>query len=529
MVGQPCRSGEVESIRGQIRGSGVSLSLSRLLTWWSGAEQFSRCCDRPQRRGCVHLIDTDTILRDGRMPMAQTSTILDRAVFLTSEFCGFVINICGPMSANSTMSLQVAGHGGVPTTGVSAVLVNITATGASAAGWLKTYTSGDPTPDGTSVIYEAGKDAANLAVVGVGSDGRIALSNSASLDVIIDVVGYYGETTDTWMYAYSPDGIRSTKSGPGTNTTYKWDRASGLPMLLSETTTNVGTTYYIYGPAGLPIEQINANGSVYFIHHDQLGSTRMITDVSGNAVATISYDAYGNERARSGTASSPFGFAGQYSDAESGFQYLRARYYDPTTGQFLTRDPIEAITRSAYGYVYGNPLNATDPSGLYPGEGFVKKAAETVDTTAKAIKGTATTLVGALDQPLAGCNDASIPFVRVARGVGSTLVGRASGTSGNPLADLKKQIDDYFNARPAHFDPGICVVVCYDHDFSNGMNNWGVGLALSLQLVTWNSDQLQSPKNCVWFKGIGYCWDDEGDSSVNLSVGVGVEILRHTF
>jgi RHS repeat-associated protein len=40
------------------------------------------------------------------------------------------------------------------------------------------------------------------------------------------------------------------------------------------------------------------------------------------------------------------------------------RFYDPTTGQFLTRDPINAITRSAYGYVYGNPLNMVDPSGL---------------------------------------------------------------------------------------------------------------------------------------------------------------------
>jgi RHS repeat-associated protein len=53
-------------------------------------------------------------------------------------------------------------------------------------------------------------------------------------------------------------------------------------------------------------------------------------------------------------------------DAETGFQYLRARYYDPATGQFLTRDPIEAVTRSAYGYVNGNPLNLTDPLGLAP-------------------------------------------------------------------------------------------------------------------------------------------------------------------
>ena len=59
-------------------------------------------------------------------------------------------------------------------------------------------------------------------------------------------------------------------------------------------------------------------------------------------------------------------------DAETGFQYLRARYYDPATGQFLTRDPIEAQSREAYGYVGGNPLNATDPSGLFrvPGTGW---------------------------------------------------------------------------------------------------------------------------------------------------------------
>jgi hypothetical protein len=41
------------------------------------------------------------------------------------------------------------------------------------------------------------------------------------------------------------------------------------------------------------------------------------------------------------------------------------RFYDPTTGQFLSRDPANAMTRSAYGYTGGNPLNMTDPSGLF--------------------------------------------------------------------------------------------------------------------------------------------------------------------
>ena len=54
-----------------------------------------------------------------------------------------------------------------------------------------------------------------------------------------------------------------------------------------------------------------------------------------------------------------------YTDAETGFVYLRARYYDPATGQFILRDPLTAMTGALYSYVYGNPLNATDPLGLF--------------------------------------------------------------------------------------------------------------------------------------------------------------------
>ena len=57
------------------------------------------------------------------------------------------------------------------------------------------------------------------------------------------------------------------------------------------------------------------------------------------------------------------GLAGQYTDPESGLIYLRNRYYDPATAEFLTRDPAVAITGSAYGYVADNPLNGDDPTG----------------------------------------------------------------------------------------------------------------------------------------------------------------------
>jgi len=61
----------------------------------------------------------------------------------------------------------------------------------------------------------------------------------------------------------------------------------------------------------------------------------------------------------------PFGYAGQYTDPATGLQYLRARYYDPATQQFLTVDPLLAQTEQAYAYAGGSPTNGSDPSGRF--------------------------------------------------------------------------------------------------------------------------------------------------------------------
>lgn len=103
---------------------------------------------------------------------------------------------------------------------------------------------------------------------------------------------------------------------------------------------------------------------VLYYHHDQLGSVRELSNTYGEVVATYTYDPYGRPIETTGTSANPFGFAGEYTDSESGLIYLRARYYDPSTAQFLTRDPIEAITREPYGYAGNDPINRIDPTGL---------------------------------------------------------------------------------------------------------------------------------------------------------------------
>jgi RHS repeat-associated protein len=155
-------------------------------------------------------------------------------------------------------------------------------------------------------------------------------------------------------YTYDGGGLRASQTISGTTTDMTWDQSGELPLLLND-----GSTNYIYGPGGLPIEQISGTTPTYY-HHDQLGSTRMLTNASGEATGTFSYSAYGTLTGKTGTQTTPFGFAGQYTNA-SGLQYLRARTYDPATGQFLSKDP--AAEAPSYGYGEESPLQFVDPSG----------------------------------------------------------------------------------------------------------------------------------------------------------------------
>lgn len=167
------------------------------------------------------------------------------------------------------------------------------------------------------------------------------------------LVGYGASAT----YAYDGDGLRASKTVSGTTTAYSWDRSGPLPLLIA-----AGATSYIDGPGGLPVEQIAGSTPAYLLSDGQ-GSTRLLTGPSGNVTGTYSYRSYGEITSHTG-ATTALEFDGQYADQESGLQYLRARYYDPATGQFLTQDPLLAETGQAHGFAGDNPVNAADPTGL---------------------------------------------------------------------------------------------------------------------------------------------------------------------
>jgi len=109
------------------------------------------------------------------------------------------------------------------------------------------------------------------------------------------------------------------------------------------------------------------------------------TDNHGNVLHNYRFDAFGNQLNQDSINTNPFRFAGEYYDWETGFIYLRARFYNPVTGRFLSEDPhwnidnmifgdgggdrpyIWAIMQSGNLFVYGvnNPVMWVDPSGKF--------------------------------------------------------------------------------------------------------------------------------------------------------------------
>jgi RHS repeat-associated protein len=176
------------------------------------------------------------------------------------------------------------------------------------------------------------------------------------------LTGYELGTGLSTSYAYDGQGLRESKTTSATTTTFLWDESASIPTLLEETTGS-NTTSYIYGPQGLPLEEILPSGATYYYAHDDLGSTRALTDSSGDVADTDTYDPYGNLTTSTGTIANNLLYAGQYYDHESGLYYMRTRYYDPTTSQFISVDPLVASTQEPYGYTTGDPTNANDITG----------------------------------------------------------------------------------------------------------------------------------------------------------------------
>jgi RHS repeat-associated protein len=180
-----------------------------------------------------------------------------------------------------------------------------------------------------------------------------------------ELTAYSDSAASMGATAYDASGLRAsttiTPSGQSATTQqYAWNANAALPEMIMDS-----SNAYLYGNGVAPIEQVSlSTGGITYLVTDSLGSVRGAVSSTGAVLGTASYDAWGNPQTAGGlTATTPFGFAGGYTDP-TGLIYLTSRYYDPSTGQFLSVDPDIRSTLQAYAYTEGNPVSQTDPTGL---------------------------------------------------------------------------------------------------------------------------------------------------------------------
>ncbi len=209
--------------------------------------------------------------------------------------------------------------------------------------------------------------------------------------------------TPTGTYAEAAALLTATNSSVSSVTDSTWDVVSGgsLPLNVNDATTASGTTTntsYLYGDllsgGTAPIEQITTNPSsstVRYLVANQTG-VQGVYSSTGALQEVALYSLYGVQTITAGTKVTPFGYQGSYTDS-TGLIYLLNRYYDPTSDQFVSIDPMVQETDQPYAYVGDDPLNAEDPSGLFAISGTGETAFVTTTKTKTATKTTTKTAI----------------------------------------------------------------------------------------------------------------------------------------
>ncbi|MEZ4310928.1 MAG: RHS repeat-associated core domain-containing protein [Polyangiaceae bacterium] len=167
-------------------------------------------------------------------------------------------------------------------------------------------------------------------------------------------------------YSYDAMGLMTSRTEDGVTSHLVWTRNTDMPMVLEELD-DAGNVVVRNVLADGVIGRVSG-GATSYLHHDRLGSVRLVTGSAGNVLSSHSYSAYGEIVAGALAGSGSYGFAGERHDAVTGFLYLRARHHAPRLGRFLTVDPelpTQRDRRTYHRYAYGanNPVMFVDPSG----------------------------------------------------------------------------------------------------------------------------------------------------------------------
>lgn len=131
---------------------------------------------------------------------------------------------------------------------------------------------------------------------------------------------------------------------------------------------NQAIASYVWGPDRMLAKRDASTNQKYYYLYNGHGDVVQIVNENGTKVNSYQYDEWGNIQQQTEGIKNSFKYAGEIQDEETGLYYLRARYYDPGVGRFISKDTYEGqitnpLSQNLYSYVHNNPLKYVDPSG----------------------------------------------------------------------------------------------------------------------------------------------------------------------
>ena len=246
---------------------------------------------------------------------------------------------------------------------------------------LRTDTLHTDTEKNDVVIYKNDKNGNQLAAVNRSEipaeakdtsyiDVDVTLGDNQLNDNVVNHYNALNQLTETLTknykvsFTYDAEGLRTGKTVNGEKTVYVWD---GDQVVMELSKGGAVQKRYIRGNDLVYADKGENTEKTYYVT-DMHGNVVQLLDESGNVTKTYEYDSFGNEVKPEKKDENPYRYCGEYYDKETEEVYLRARYYEPGVGRFITRDTYtgesdEPLSLHLYTYCENDGVNMVDPSG----------------------------------------------------------------------------------------------------------------------------------------------------------------------
>ncbi len=167
------------------------------------------------------------------------------------------------------------------------------------------------------------------------------------------------DSGNTASFSYDPFGRRTSKTVLSTQTGFVYDSANPVQELSGTTVTGNSLS----GGVDEVFQRTDSAGTRSFLT-DALGNTLTLTDSTGTAQTSYTFEPFGNATTTGAATTNSFAYTGRELDA-TGLYFNRARYYNPQLQRFISEDPLRFTGGvDFYAYVHSSPVNLMDPFGL---------------------------------------------------------------------------------------------------------------------------------------------------------------------